>query len=285
MYLYGFTTLQDQATHLTSAISDSTLTLPVAESATISRGIAEIDDELFYINSVDTAGLTATVPPYGRGYRGTVAATHASGTRVVSSPLFPRVTVKRAMNEAIIALFPDLFGVASTTFTYTNGTYTYPLPAGAKSILQIDWQDSTTATEWIRIKRWDMDQNANTAVFPTGASVTISEFVVPGRTVRVLYAKVPTALVNPSDDFVTVTGLPQSCEDVVRWGTAMRMIPFFDSPHISGSSAEADFAANMRPVGSASTLGKYLLQNYQIRLREEVAKLQSLYPVRVHYTN
>lgn len=282
-YMYGFTTLQDQATYLTSSVTNSTLTLPVAEAATISRGIIEIDDELLWVDSVDTVGLTATLPPYGRGYRGTTAVTHASGVRVVSAPLFPRSVVKKAINEAIQAVFPDLYGVATTTFTYVPGTYTYALPAGAQSVIQAQWQDSSTATEWNRIRNWSLDGNADTGVFASGVSISIGDNVYPGRTVRVVYTKIPTVLVNPTDEFATVTGLANSCEDLIRWSAAMRLLPFFDSPHLSGMSAEADFSANMRPVGGAANLAKYMMQNYQIRLREEVNKLAAQYPVRVHY--
>jgi hypothetical protein len=90
--------------------------------------------------------------------------------------------------------------------------------------------------------------------------------------------------VNDSDEFTTVTGLPASMEDVIRLGAAYRLVPFLDSPHLSGLTAEADLSSNMRPVGAAATLGKTLLQLYRIRLEEETGKQQSIYPVRSHYT-
>lgn len=101
---------------------------------------------------------------------------------------------------------------------------------------------------------------------------------------KVVYTKSPSVLSAAGDDFVTTTGLPASCEDVVRIGAAYRLVPFFDAGHLSGMSAEADFSANMRPVGGSSTLGRYLLQMYQVRLAEETKRLQVLYPNRSHYT-
>lgn len=285
LYLSGFSNMQDQATYLTAGINSSATSIPVAEATALSRGLAEIDDELIWLDSVDTTGLTGTVPPYGRGYRGSVAATHASGARVVSSPLFPRVMVKRAINETLSSLYPTLWGVGTTSFTYVTGTYTYALPAGAKGVIQVQWQDSTTATEWLNVRRYDIDTNADTTVFPTGASITVLDNVIPGRTVRVVYTKEPSPLVNASDSFTTVTGLPLSCEDLVRLGAAHRMVAYLDTPHISGLSAEADFAANQRPVGSGAQLAKWMLQNFQIRVQQEADKLNQLYPVRVRYTN
>lgn len=284
LYLYGFTTLQDQATYITSNISASATTIPIADATAMSRGILELGSELIWVDSVDTTALTATVPPYGRGFRGTTAAAHTSGTRAVCSPLFPRHLVKQAINETIRAVYPDLFGTASTTFMFNPAVTTYALPAGALDVIQVAWQSTGPSREWMPIRRWRIDRHADTTAFTSGATISIYDAVVPGRTVRVLYSKVPTVLSNDNDEFSTVTGLPASAEDLVRLGAAYRMVPFFDSPHLSGMSAEADFAANQRPIGGASQLGKYLLQMYQVRLAEEQRRLQQQFPVRTHYT-
>ena len=284
LYLYGFTTLQDQATYLTDACTASDTVLKIADGTAISRGILEVDDELMWADTIDTTALTATLPPYGRAYRGTTAASHTAGTRVVSSPLFPRTLVKQAINETIRSVYPDLWGIGETTFTYTAAVNTYALPEGATKVMQVQWQTIGPTKEWYPVRRWRIDQHAAPGAFSTGVSLSIYDTITPGRPVRVVYAKQPTVLANPADDFVSTTGLPASCEDVIRYGTAYRMVPFFDSPHLSGMSAEADFAANQRPVGSASQLGKFLLQSYQVRLQEEARRLQDLFPIRSHYT-
>jgi hypothetical protein len=284
LYLYGYTTLQDQVTHLTADISASATTIPVADATSISRGTLEIGNELIWVDSVDTTSLTATVPPYGRGYRGSTAAVHTAGTRVVSSPLFPRKLVQGAINETIHAVYPDLYGVAETTFTFNPAVTTYALPAGAVQVLGVSWQSIGPSREWLPVRRYRLDKHAATTAFSTGASISIYDAIVAGRTVKVIYSKAPSTLSAESDDYVTVTGLPASSEDVIRLGAAYRMVPFFDSPHLSGMSAEADFAANQRTVGGAAQLGKYLLQMYQVRLTEEARRLQDVFPVRSHYT-
>lgn len=283
MYLQGFTTVQDQATYLTQSATDSATSLTVADTSALSRGVIEIDDELLWIDTVDSVSLTLTAPPYGRGYRGTTASAHASGSRVVSSPMFPRHLVKQAINEAISAVFPDLFAVDSTSFTYNAARLTYSMPAGSKDVLAVSWSPPGPTREWLPIRRWSLDRTANTGSFASGASLSIYDGIVPGRTVNVVYSKEPTPLVNDADDFVTTTGLPASCEDIVRLGAAYRMVPFFDSAHLSGMSSESDFSANMRPVGGSSQLGRYLMQMYQMRLAEEQQNLQRIYPTRSHY--
>lgn len=283
LYLQGFTTVQDQATYLTQSATDSGLTLTVADTSALSRGMVEIDDELIWVDTVDSVSLTLTAPPYGRGYRGTTAAAHASGSRVVSSPMFPRTVVKQAINEAVSGVFPDLFAVGSTSFTFQAARLSYSLPAGATDVLSVSWSPPGPTQEWLPIRRWSLDRNANTTAFATGASLSIYDGIVPGRTINVVYSKEPTQMSADADVFTTVTGLPASAEDLIRLGAAYRLVPFFDSAHLSGMSSEADFSANMRPVGGSSQLGRYLMQLYQMRLAEEQQNLQRIYPTRSHY--
>lgn len=284
LYLHGFTTMQDQTTSLSNSITSSQLTFAVADTQSISNGIIEIGSELMWVDSVNTATSTVTVAPYGRGFRSTVATAHSAGDRVVTSPLFPRVLIQRAVNETIRSVYPDLFGIAETTLTFSPAITTYQLPAGAQQVLQVSWQSIGPSKEWVPVRRWRVDRHAAPAAFASGVSLSLYDMIVPGRPVRVVYSKVPTELSSSSDVYTTVTGLPASSEDVVRLGAAYRLVPFFDAPHLSGYSAEADFSSNMRPVGGASQLGRYLLQMYQLRLQEEAKRLQDLYPIRSHYT-
>jgi hypothetical protein len=284
MYMNGFSTVQDQSTHLTQPATDSDTTLTVANTQAVSRGLVEIGDELIWVDDVDKVATTLTVPPYGRGFRGTTAATHASGTRVISAPLFPRSLVKQAINESITAVFPDLWAVGSTTIAYTAAKTTYPLPAGVKEILSVTWSTTGPTKEWLPVRRWRLDRNANTTSFANGTSLSVYDAILPGRTLQVVYTTVPTQMTNGSDVFSTVTGLPDSTQDVIRLGAAYRMVPFFDAAHLSGMSAEADVAAQQLRGNQSTQLGRYFTQMYQMRLAEEAQSLQRIYPTRSHYT-
>ena len=92
----------------------------------------------------------------------------------------------------------------------------------------------------------------------------------------------PPTVVGDSEDF-SLTGLPDSAEDLVRLGAAYRLVPNIEIPLLSGLSAQADFAANMRPVGGAERLGKYMLGLYQTRLQEVRRQQQMENPIRAHY--
>lgn len=284
MQLYGYTTLQDQATYLTGTLSATGLTATVDDTTAISRGIVEIGDEIIWVDTLDSSAGTLTIPPYGRGFRGTTASAHSIGDRVVSSPMFPRQMVKDAINDAIKSVYPELFAVGSTTFTYQPAISTYSLPTGALDVLQVAWQTTGPSREWMPVRRMRVDKHAATGSFATGVSVSIYDMIVPGRTIKVVYTKEPTALSNDSDEFSTVTGLPSSCEDLIKFGAAYRLTPFFDSAHLSGQSAEADYSGQPRNQNNAASLSRFLLQMYQVRLAEEQGGLQRIFPVRSYYT-
>ena len=284
MQLTGYSTFQDQATYLTSDIAADSLSMLVNDVTAVSRGIIEIGSELIYVDSVNNTAGSLVVPPYGRGYRSTTATPHFIGERVVSSPMFPRHMVKKAINDAIKSVYPELFAVGSTTFSFQPSITSYNLPAGALDALQVTWQSTGPSKEWMPVRRYSVDKHAATSEFPNGVAVNIYDGITPGRTVKVTFNKEPEPMVDETDVFATVTGLPSSCEDLIRFGAAYRLVPFFDSARLSGQSAESDFGGANRQPSGASQLSRFLLQMYQVRLAEETKGLQSLFPTRSHYT-
>ena len=284
MHLQGYTTIQDQATYLTADFSPTDTTLTVNDVTAISRGTIEIGDELIWVDNVNTQLGAVIIPPYGRGFRGTTATGHVSGSRVVSSPLFPRKIVSDTINDAIRSVYPELFAVGETIINYQPSINTYSLPEGALDIIQISWQTTGPSREWLPIRRMRVDKHAAPDAFSSGVSFSVYDHIVPGRPMRIVFTKEPQAFTDPSQEFTTQTGLPRSCEDLIRLGASYRLVPFFDSPHLSGSSAEADFSSQQRGVGSSAQLSRYLLQMYQLRLAEEQRGLQHVYPNRSFYT-
>jgi len=282
--LEGFTLRQDRTTYLTAAIDNNDLTMSLASGDNIGKGIVEIEDELIHIDSVDRSDRSATISPFGRGYRGTTAASHALNTKVTFSPSFPRLSIKRAINDTIRAIYPNIFGVASTTFTYNAAQTTYSLPVNAETVLAVSWDSIGPSGEWIPIRRWRQDPTAASTEYATTNSISIYDALVPGRTVQVIYTKEPTTLSSTSDVFTTVTGLSESVRDVIVYGAAYRMVSFLDPGRLTFTSPEADQNDTTRQFGAGTNTARYLLALYQQRLQEESQKLNGKYPVRVHYT-
>lgn len=290
--LSGYTYQQDRSTYLRTAVS--TLTSPstsptilsLGDTSNVGKGILEVDEELMWVDSFDRVGNTATVAPYGRGYLGTVAATHAADAKVTISPIFPRYVVKKAINDTIRAMGASLLSVKQTSFTFNAAVNTYEFENLAiENILTMSWQDTGPSKEWIRIRRWDFDPLADTDTWGSGSqTVTIYDWITPGRTVKVMYATPPTAMDSNSDVFTTVTGYPESARDIVILGASYRLLAYLDPARAGQISPQADETDGKRPYGASASATKQLFALYSQRLNEEVATQQNQYPPRIHYT-
>ena len=285
--LQGYTLRQDRISYVanTGGISTTDSSIAIGSASNLAKGIIEIDDELIWIDSFNKANSTLNViPGFGRGYQGTSPAPHAQYAQVTLAPTFPRTAIKKAINDTINSLFPNLWAVTSTTFTYNASVTTYPLPDDLESILYLSWQTTGSSQEWLPINRWRADGMANAATFNTTNTVSLYENIQPGRTVQVWYTTVPNTLDANSDDFADVTGLPQSSQDVVTLGASYKLLSFLDSGRINLSSAEADNADSKIPSNAGVASSRYIFALYQQRLNEEALKLKDRYPIRLHYT-
>lgn len=284
--LSGYTLRQDRSTHLTQDITSSGLTLNLADVSNIGKGVVEIDDELLWIDSYDRVSNTATIAPYGRGYNGTVAAAHTLNSRVSVAPTFPKAVVKKAINDTIDAVFPQLFAVGVHVFNFNSAKTTYSLPAEAETILYVSWQPTGSTEEWMPLRNWRQDPLANTTSFASGNTISVYDNVQSGRKIQVHYTKKPATLSASAGSavFETVTGLPSSCKDVILYGASYRLASFIDPGRLNYSSAEADNADTKIQYGSGASTARFMLGLYQQRLNEEAGKLRDVYPTRIHYT-
>ena len=290
--LAGYTFQQDRATHLTSAVTTTTsssaspLILNLGSTDSVGKGTVEIDEELMWVDSYDRVANTATVSPYGRGYLGTTATTHAVDSKVTIAPVFPRSAIKRAINDTIRSLGANIFAVKTTTFTFNAAVSTYAFNnLNIKNILKVSWQSIGPTKEWVPIRRYDFDSTADTTTFGSGAqTIILGEAPIPGRTVQVVYATDPVAFTTNTQDYVTQTGLPESTRDVVILGAAYRLLSFLDPARAAQTSPQADETDSKRPYGSSQSATKQLYALYSQRLTEETKAQQQNYPPRVHFS-
>ncbi len=285
--LQGYTLRQDRITYVANPLGLTTTTsqITVGSSSNLAKGVIEIDDELIWIDSFDKANsVLNVVPGFGRGYQGTTPSPHAQYAQVTLAPSFPRVSIKKAINDTINGLFPNLWSVFSYTFTFNASQTTYPLPDDVESILYMSWQTTGSSQEWLPINRWRADGMANAATFNTTNTVSLYENIQPGRTVQVWYTATANTLDANTDDFADVTGLPQSSQDVVTLGAAYKLLSFLDPGRIGLTSAESDNADSKIPSTAGATTSRYIFALYQQRLNEEALKLKDRYPIRIHYT-
>jgi hypothetical protein len=293
--LAGYTFQQDRSTYLATAISTTTsssaspLIMYLGSTDSVGKGIVEIEEELLWVDNYDRIANTATVAPYGRGYLGTTAATHALDTKVTISPTFPRFSIKRAINDTINAIGSNIFAVKSTTFTFNSAVSTYAfVDLNIKNILTVSWQEIGPSKEWRPIRRYDFDPLANAAAFGYTTeqvqTITLGEAPISGRTVKITYATDPEPFTTNAEDYATQTGLPESTRDVVILGAAYRLLSFLDPARAAQVSPQADETDSKRPYGASQSATKQLYALYSQRLNEETKAQQQNYPPKVHYS-
>lgn len=278
----GFTAAPDQVTFLVGGIDAVTTKFTVNDATNISRGLIEVGSELMWVASVDTSTNTLTLLPKGRGWRGSVAAAHSDGDTVTISPNTPRYIVKRELNNELNSIYPDLFGVKTTEFTLDSVIQVgWPLPADAEGVLDVRWKDYLG--NWQRVRGWELERSGDTADFPSGTSLRITERIPVSRTIQVVYSTQPVGLVNDTDDF-TLSGLPLSSKDVITLGAIIRMLPMLDISRLSVQYVPAEELSQPNPMGSASALVRDLKKTYDERLLGERTILALRYPARIHFT-
>ena len=293
--LSGYTLQQDRATHITAdvAATASTLAAPItlslASTDSVGKGIVEIDEELFWVDNYDRVGNTATISPYGRAYLGTTLAAHTAGTKVTIAPTFPKFVIKRAINDTISAIGSSIFAANTTTITSNSAVSAFRLPAtgttlNIRNILAIAYEALGSSKEWIPIRSYRFDGNANSTAFTSGQTVSIYDAIPSGRTIQIVYAKDPSPFTSNAQEFPTQTGLPESCKDVVILGATYRLLTNLDPARAAMVSPQADEIDNKRPYGSSQSLTKQVYALYSQRLTEEVNSQQDRYPIRVHYS-
>jgi len=283
--LQGYTLRQDRITYVTNSggLTTTSSAITVGSTSNLAKGIIEIDDELIWIDNFDKANNTLNVAPgFGRGYMGTTASPHSQYAQVTLSPTFPRNVIKKAINDTVRSLYPKLFAVGSTTFTFNASQVTYALPDDCREVLYMSWQTTGSSLEWLPIRKWRFDPLANTPTFNTQKTINLYENIQPGRTVKVWYTMVPDTLDANTDDFVDVTGLPESAQDVIVYGACYRLLSFLDAGRINLSSAEADLNDSKIPSSAGSSVSKYVFALFQQRLQEEALKLSDQFPIRIH---
>jgi hypothetical protein len=280
----GYVKNQESVTIITNSVDNDDLTLTVDDASTLSKGIIEIDDELIYVKKSVIASGTVQVlgtagNPTGRGWRGTTATSHVSGSVVKNNPLFPRSQVKRAILETIKGMnFPV---IANETFTFNGSDYSYIMPDALVDVTGVSWELPDSTGVWALIKRWRLDTNYLNGA-STGQALILNEAPMPGQTVRVQYTKFPTTITDNQE--LTVSGLPASCEDVVRLGAMYRLLSTVDPGKVIATSVSADALDQPVSAGASTNTAKYIFQLYTVRLAEEVSKQQANFLNTIQYS-
>lgn len=277
--LHSFSGTQEQLTYLTAGCDASETTLAVASSDTVHRGMAEIDDELVYVDS--SADGTLVLPPFGRGFRGSTAATHAANAMVTYDPAFPRVEIRRAIDQCVQGLFPMLYQIKTTTFTFDATQVSFELPTDCEGVLAVKEQLVNPTNHWNPLGRWSFDADS---ALTNGKALALYDNPRPGATIQVVYRAGFGTFASSSDTLASV-GLPESYADLILYCVTSRLIRFLDPARLQVGAVENLSRSTVVQAGDASKIATQLYAMYQQRLSEERTRLLELDPPSIHFTS
>lgn len=283
--LQGYTRNQEQITWLSSAMSASDVTFNVDATTAdaMNRGLVEIGNELILVSTYNqSSGLVNVAANInGRGVEGTIAATHAINDIVTVDPDFPKKRIEEAINDTIQATYPDLYVMATFEFPKVAAKYEYEMPAESEDVLRVTFDTIGPSQVWPPSQAWRYNPQGSTdpgTGTTTGKSLSIGDFITPGRQVRVVYTKKPGIFTSDFQDYETQVGYPERTVDMIQFGAIARLLSGVESARLQQKSVEATERAPLVPTGAATNASQYFWNMYQKRLNEEVDRLHQLFP-------
>lgn len=239
--------------------------------------VCEINSEVMYIWETDPTSKTLTVQ---RGFNGTTAASHTSGSVITVSPRFPRAQVLEAINDELADLsspMHGLFQVKTMNLDY-NGSDVMVDLTGVTSVidlLQVSVRymtDDYPVARKVRLVR-DMP----TDDFPSGYALRFDQGVFPGR-LRIVYKAAYTAASAESTDLNSTCGVQESVTDIVALGAQIRLMsPREIKRNFTESQGDTRRAEEVG-AGAVSNSVSNLLRLRRDRIQAEAARLARAYP-------
>jgi hypothetical protein len=283
--LQGYTRNQQQIAWLSAPMTavDTSFTVDTSVADKVSRGLVEIGNELLLINTFNkTSGLVSIAAgTNGRGRENTTPTIHSINDIVTMDPDYPNQRVTEAINDTIQATYPDLYVMSSFEFPKVAARYEYEMPVESEDVFRVTVDTIGPSRVWFPSQAWRYNPQASTQPIDgssTGKSLQIMDFIVPGRTVRVMYSKKPGQLMLDSDGYEAVVGYPERTIDMIQYGAVARLLSGVESARLQQKSVESTERAALVPTSAASNASQYFWNMYQKRMNEEVDRLHQLFP-------
>jgi hypothetical protein len=257
---------------------DTVLTVDFGDAPGSARpnGVVEIGSELLVATRFDPSNGTLTLAPWGRGHRGTKAVAHPAGSMISVRPRYPRKRVAEAVNETLRASSPPLYAARDLDPIATGPLIGlgYELPDDTLRVLRVDATDvwGGALAERRLLRNWRVRNVAGTQLLEIDRNEVF-------QTLLVTIAANPAPLVADTDDFATVTGLPESCVDVVVYGALAKLVMGVELARQQVISPEAMERADKVPVQSGIAISRFYTALYQQRLAAEQDRLNQMYPL------
>lgn len=275
--LQGYGLAQPRAAFLGAPLDAEGLSVTVGSADGFEQGVAEIENETIFIDSVDYGSGVLTISPDGRGWFGSPVEAHAKNARITMAPTWPRAQVADALNATITGTYPTLYGVGQSTFTFNPAVDTYEVDATAERVLKVTADTIGPSDEQLQIARYSFNASAPTSLFASGRTITLEKGAFPGRSVTVTYAKQPQAITF--GDLFTNSGLSESAALAIKYGACSTLTAFMDTSRLPVDTAQADeYDPSRFGPGTAAKVSGTLYQRYLIEVQNERRRLNATHP-------
>lgn len=270
----------EERNKLASTLDGSTTTVAMSyDLGGIRPGsVFEIESEQFYVWEADTNAKTVTVE---RGFNGTAATSHSSGTIATLSPRFPRAQMFDALNSDIDELSSTangLFRVVTVDLTYNGSDRQINLTGATNVIDLIDVRLRYTSDDYPVIRNTRLQRDLPTSDFPSGFAIVFDEECMAG-TIRVRYKTSFTRATSESSDLTTNCGLPATCDDLVELGVIIKMMGGREMKRSFIESQSDTRRADEVPPGSSRDSIANILRLRRERIIAESGRLKAQYPI------
>ena len=241
--------------------------------------VFEIESELFYVWNANPASKTLTVE---RGYAGTTAASHASGTIVTLNPRFPRAQMLDAVNaelDDLSSTMNGLFRVITVDLTYNGSDRQINITNSGTIIELLDARLRYLADDYPVLNSVRLQTGLPTTDFASGNTLVFDEPVMAG-TVRVRYKAPFARATTEASDLTTDCFLPATCDDIVETGVMLRMMNAREIKRNFIESQGDTRRPDEVPPGAIRDSATSLVRLRRERIIAEAARLKAQYPIK-----
>lgn len=271
----------EERNKIASSINASVASVAVTYSlgSLAEQTVFEIESEMLYVWVVDVANKILTVE---RGFGGTTAASHSSGTVLTVNPKFPRWQILQALNDELADLsspMNGLYQIKTVDLSY-NGSDRAINMDGVTSILDlydVRWRyqdDDYPVVRNVRLMR-DMP----TTDFASGLALTFDMGIGSGD-VRVIYKDKYTPFSTEASTLAS-SGAGTELADLLVLGAQIRLIAPREIKRNFVESQGDTRRAEEVPAGAMNASITNLLRLRRDRIQAEAARLARLYPLRI----
>lgn len=256
----------------------TTLTLTYEVGGVRTGSVLEIGSEQMYVWQVTESSKSVTVE---RAFNGTTAAAHTSGAIVLVNPRFPRANIQEAINDELADLsspMNGLFQVKVLDLTYNGSDRQINLPTIGTVIDLLDVRNRFLSTDYQQVRNVKLLRDMPTKDFGSGLALQFDQDVRYGD-LRVTYKAPFVKLTTESDNVQTMSGFPESAEDILIIGAEIRLIaPREVKRNFTESQGDTRRPDEVPPSAMSNSITN-LLRLRRDRITAEAAKLNRQYPV------